>query len=158
MTDSVSRVLRNFERMAVIRLVTRSARALNSIQTTQQTNKRVSTAMNLKKEKKKKNSRIKVFQHQWIENKTKQNKKKNLEGFRMKKKKIRKGKFSLNLRAQWDASKEYFLEYLWETSVSALRPAKYYNESKYKSYLIERSEIRPIRTACNSSIAKLSRT
>ena len=89
------------------------------------------------------------------QNKTK---KKNLEEFRMKKKKIRKGKFSLNLRAQWDASKEYCLEYLWETSVSTLRPMKYYNGPKYKSYLLERSEIRPIRTACNSSIAKFSRT
>ena len=93
------------------------------------------------------------------QNKKNKKKKKNLEEFRMKKKKkIRKGKFSLNLRAQWDASKEYCLEYLWETSVSTLRPVKYYNGSKYKRYLIERSEIRPIRTACNSSIAKFSRT
>ena len=147
------RVLRNFERMAVIRLVRRSALALNSIETTQQTNKRVSTAMNKKKTK---NSRIKVFQHQLIQNITKQ-KKKNLEEFRMKKKN-RKGKFSLNLRAQWDASKEYCLKYHWETSVSTLRPVKYYNGSKYKRYLIERSEIRPIRTAGNSSIAKFCLT
>ena len=97
MTDSLfPRVLRNFERMAVIRLVTRSARALNSIQTTQQTNKRVSTAMNFKK-KKRRIQELKFFNIN--ESKIKQQQqKKNLEEFRIKKN--RKGKFSLNLRAQ----------------------------------------------------------
>ena len=64
-----------------------------------------------------------------------------------KKKKYWKENFSLNLRAYRKASKDYCLEYIWETSVSTLRLVQYYNGSKYKRYLIERLEIRSIRTA-----------
>ena len=64
-----------------------------------------------------------------------------------KKKKYWKENFSLNLRAHRKASKDYCLEYIWETSVSTLRLVQYYNGSKYKRYLIERLEIRSIRTA-----------
>ena len=64
-----------------------------------------------------------------------------------KKKKYWKENFSLNLRVHRKASKDYCLEYIWETSVSTLRLVQYYNGSKYKRYLIERLEIRSIRTA-----------
>ena len=64
-----------------------------------------------------------------------------------KKKKYWKENFSLNLRAHRKASKDYYLEYIWETSVSTLRLVQYYNGSKCKRYLIERLEIGSIRTA-----------
>ena len=99
MTNSLfPRVLRNFERMAVIRLVTRSARALNSIQTTQQTNKRVSTAMDLKKKKRRRIQELKFFNIN--ESKIKQQQQKKEPRRIQDNKKNRKGKFSLNLRAQ----------------------------------------------------------
>ena len=60
---------------------------------------------------------------------------------------IRKEKLSMSLRAQWKAWYESCLEYFLETSVSTLHLVNYYNGSKYKRYLIERSEIRPFRTA-----------
>ena len=59
----------------------------------------------------------------------------------MKKKKYWKENFSLNLRAHWKASKDYCLEYIWETSVSTLRLVQYYNGSKYERTNVWKSDL-----------------